>query len=139
MNKLLKPHYESTAQRVKQKAIVLTVNDSSSLKYATHPATEGLGSLSTNQDAIGLMLHNTMAFTTDKTPLGLLDVQCWARDPQEFGKKHHSRNLPLQQRKSYKWLQSYQAVAAVQQRCPDTMLVSIGDREADIYELFDLH
>jgi hypothetical protein len=33
-------------------------------------------------------------------------------------------------------LVSYRAVAEAQKLCPDTMLVSVGDREADIYELF---
>jgi hypothetical protein len=33
------------------------------------------------------MLHDTMAFTEDGVPLGLLDVQCWARKPHEA----HSR------------------------------------------------
>lgn len=138
METILKPHYESTRERVKQEKVVLAVQDSTSLNYATHPATEGLGSLSTNQQAIGLLLHDTMAFNTDQTPLGLLDVQCWARDPEEYGKKHYSHKLPIEQKESYKWLKSYQAVAAVQKQCPDTMLVSVGDREADIYELFDL-
>ena len=35
-----------------------------------------------------------------------------------------------------KWLTSYRAVAEAQALCPDTMLVSTGDREADIHELF---
>lgn len=35
-----------------------------------------------------------------------------------------------------KWLRSFRRVAEIQRLCPDTMLVSIGDREADIYELF---
>lgn len=138
MENILQPHYASTQERIKQEKVVLAVQDSTSLKYATHPATEGLGSLSTNREAIGLLLHDTMAFNTERTPLGLLDVQCWARDPQKYGKKHRSRQLPIEQKESYKWLKSYQAVDAVQKQCPETMLVSVGDREADIYELFDL-
>jgi hypothetical protein len=35
-----------------------------------------------------------------------------------------------------KWLVSYRAVAAAQKLCSDTMLISVGDREADLYELF---
>jgi len=138
LEQILKPHYEATRQRIKQEKVVLAVQDSTSLNYATHAATEGLGSLSTNQESVGLMLHDTLAFNTEGTPLGLLDVQCWARDPETYGKKHHSHRLPLEQKESYKWLKSYQAVAAVQHQCPDTMLVSVGDREADIYELFDM-
>jgi len=136
VEKILKPHYESTQQRIQQEKVVLAVQDSTSLKYPTHPQTEGLGSLSTNQNAIGLLLHNTMIFNTDKTPLGLLDVQCWARDPEEYGKKHYRHQLPIEEKESYKWLKSYQAVAAAQKQCPQTTLVNVCDREADIYEFF---
>ena len=138
MENILQTHYESTQRRISQEKVVLAVQDSTSLKYSTHPATEGLGSLSTNQEAIGLMLHDTMAFNIERTPLGLLDVQCWSRDPEEFGKKHRRTEAPIEQKESYKWLKSYHKVAAVQKKCPDTMLVSVGDREADIFELFNL-
>ena len=35
-----------------------------------------------------------------------------------------------------KWLRSFQKAAQVQKLCPETMLVVMGDRESDIYELF---
>ena len=44
--------------------------------------------------------------------------------------------LPIEQKESMKWLKSYRTVREVQQACPETMLVSVGDRESDIYELF---
>jgi hypothetical protein len=85
---------------------------------------------------VGLELHDTMAFTPDGTPLGLLDVQCWARDPNDIGKTRRRHSLPIEEKESKKWLLSYRAVAEIQRICPGTMLVSVGDREADIYELF---
>lgn len=45
--------------------------------------------------------------------------------------------MPIEQKESMKWLKSYRAVEQAQQLCPETMLVSVGDREADIYELFE--
>ncbi len=44
--------------------------------------------------------------------------------------------MPIEEKESFKWLKSFRAVAAVQARCPHTTLVSVGDREADLYELF---
>jgi hypothetical protein len=35
-----------------------------------------------------------------------------------------------------KWFKSFRKVSQIQKACPDTLLVGIGDREADIYELF---
>ena len=39
---------------------------------------------------------------------------------------------------SHKWLKSFRKLAEAKKRCPETTLFSIGDREADIYELFQL-
>ncbi len=139
MDKILASHYQSTITRVAQEKVVLAVQDTTSLNYSTHPATENLGPIATQKDGvIGLLVHDTMVFNEDRTPLGLLDVQCWARDPDDFGKKHRRRTLPIEQKESYKWLKSYQAANKAQQNCPDTLVVSVGDREADIYELFDM-
>ena len=36
--------------------------------------------------------------------------------------------MPIEQKESMKWLRSYRAVSEVQALCPDTALVSVGDR-----------
>ena len=119
--------------------MVLAVQDTTSLNYSTHPATENLGPIGSCPDGIiGLLLHDTMAFNPDGTPLGLLDVQCWARDPEDFGKKTRRHELPIEQKESNRWLISFRKVAEAQRRSPKTTFVSVGDREADIYELFEL-
>jgi hypothetical protein len=139
MEVLLEPHYQATQQRLREHQIVLAVQDTTSLNFTAHPATEDLGPIGTRvTGSIGLLVHNTMAFSLEATPLGLLDVQCWARDSREFGKHHRRKQLPIEQKESFKWLKSFTHVAQAQRECPDTMLVSVGDREADIYELFEL-
>ena len=98
---------------------------------------DGLGPVNNTDDhAIGLLLHDTLAFTENGTPLGILDAQCWARDPKEKGKRYRRKELPIEQKESMKWLRSFQKSARVQKLCPETMLVVMGDRESDIYELF---
>jgi hypothetical protein len=117
--------------------VVLAPQDTSTLNYTHHPMTEGMGQINAVSDKnTGLILHDTLAFTEDGTPLGILDAQCWARDPDSIGKKVNRATTPIEQKESMKWLRSYQRVAEIQKLCPNTMLVSIGDREADIYELF---
>ena len=55
---------------------------------STHSATEQLGPIGSQAEgAVGMLVHSTLAFNMAGTPLGLLDVQCWVRDPEEFGKK----------------------------------------------------
>jgi hypothetical protein len=136
MQTLLRPHIESTLDRVRSHPVILAVQDSTTLTYTAHPP-EGAGPINNSQNsAVGLMVHDTMAFTPDGTPLGVLDVQCWGRNPEEAGKKYLRHQLPIDEKESIKWLVSYRAVAEAQKLCPDTMLVSVGDREADVYELF---
>lgn len=137
MDEVIRGHVESTVERIKAHDIVLAVQDTTSLNYTTHPAMQGLGPINTTQNSsVGLMLHDTMAFTPQGTPLGLLDVQCWARDTGDRGKRYRRKRLPIEQKESMKWLKSYRAVHEVQNICPQTMLISVGDRESDIYELF---
>lgn len=139
MDNVLEQHYESTLSRVRQASVVLAVQDTTSLNYTAHPATENLGPIGYRPDrGIGLIVHDTLTFNPEGTPLGLLDVQCWARDAGDFGKKKRRHEVPIEDKESNKWLISFRKVAAAQRRCPETKLVSVGDREADIYELFEL-
>jgi hypothetical protein len=136
MPKLLRPHIESTLERVRAHPVILAVQDTTTLNYTAHRP-EGSGPINTSENgAVGLLLHDTMAFTPDGTPLGLLDVQCWARDPEQVGKRYRRHQLPIEEKESRKWLISYRAVAEIQKLCPETLLISVADREADLYELF---
>lgn len=139
MDDLLESHRRASYQRITEHRVVLCPQDTTSLNYTAHPATENLGPIGSSKDGpMGLIVHDTMAFSLEGTPLGLLDVQCWARDPKDFGKKTKRKQLPIEQKESYKWLRSFQSVAEAQRHCLNSMLVSMGDREADIYELFHL-
>ena len=134
MDIILNAHTEATIERIKQQRVVLCPQDTTTLNYTSLPMTGGLGPISKAEDnSLGLLLHDTLAFTEEGTPLGILQAQCWARDPQPRGT---AKELPIEQKESVKWLKSFRKVSRVQQTCPDTLLVSIGDREADIYELF---
>lgn len=140
MDAILAPHFEATEQRVRKHEVVLVVQDTSSLNYTSHPETEGLGPINTTKDnSIGLLLHDTMAFTQEGTPLGLLDVQCWARDKTKAGSRHKHHSEAIEEKESIKWLTSYRAVCEVQARRPQTRLIVMADREADIHELFACH
>jgi len=138
MDKLLNSHYEATLRRMSEEPVVLVVRDTTTLNYSAHPLTQGIGPISPKKSkgAIGLLLHDSMAFNVAGTPLGLLDVQCWARDPKQFGKRALRHELCIEHKESNKWLKSFKKVHEAQKSCPHTILVSVADREADIYELF---
>jgi hypothetical protein len=137
MDGVLKGHVEATIERAGEHAVVLSVQDTTFLNYTAH-APEGAGPIGTKKDrSVGVVLHGTVAFSLAGTPLGVLDAQCWARDPEEAGKREKRKQLPIEEKESVKWLRSYRAVAEVQRLCPNSMFVSVGDRESDIFELFD--
>jgi len=139
MDVLLRQHFLSTVNRCKAYPVILAAQDTTTLNYSAHPATEDLGYIGSSENGpIGLLVHDTMAFSVEGVPLGLLDVQCWARNREEFGKKKKRHELPIEQKESSKWLKSYEKTAEAQRACPNTTIVSVGDREADIYELFAL-
>jgi hypothetical protein len=134
---ILQSHYQATLQRVAREPVVLAAQDTTSLNYSAHPATEMLGLIGSEvQGPIGMLVHSTLAFNLAGTPLGLLDAQSWTRDPEDFGKKHQRKELPFEAKESARWLRSLEGLERVQGQCPRTRLVSVGDREADIYELF---
>ena len=133
LQNILAPHREQTLRRARQQSVVLAVQDTTELDYTAHPQTEGLGPIGNHRAHVqGLLLHPTLALTPSGAPLGLLDVQCWVRDPEEQKKFRQ----PVENKESVKWLKSFTAAEAAQALCPETMIVSVGDSEADMYELF---
>ncbi len=128
MQNLLFSHYQATRERIRNhKGVILAVQDTTSLNYGTNKAAaEGLGPID-KHGTKGILVHDTMVFTDEGVPLGLLDVQAWVRK-QDADKVSESD----------KWFQSFQAARQVAEEFPRKLVVSVGDREADIYELFSL-
>ena len=127
-------HIEATYSRLAQVPLVLSVQDTTEVNWTSHPATQGLGPLG-HTACQGLLVHSTLAFTPERVPLGLLAQQVWARDPDDVGKRKRRKQLPISQKESQKWLTSLDAVFSAQDCCPETRFVSIGDREADVFDL----
>lgn len=138
MQSLLEPHHEATLERMRGEPVVLLVQDTSSLNYTTHRDMEGIGPIgSWRNGPQGLLLHSTLALRPDGLPLGILDVQCWHRKRADFGAKKKRQKKTIDAKESAKWLRPLPAVAEAQRRCPQSLLVSVCDREADVYEFFD--
>jgi hypothetical protein len=134
---LLHPHYEQSVARIAAHPRVLVAQDTTNLNFDDHPATCGLGPINTRADgAQGLKLHDSLTLTPDGIPLGLIDIQVWARDPHEAVPAKSRRQRPIEEKESLRWLTSFRRTAEIQRLCPETRLVNIADRESDIYELF---
>src|SRR3989454_5196656 len=131
---IVQSHIEATYSRLNPVPLVLAVQDTTEADWTSLRATEGLGPLG-HTACQGLLVHTTLAITPDRVPLGLLAQQVWARDPNDVGKRARRKQLPISQKESQKWLWSLEAVFTAQEGCPSTRFVSVGDREADVYDV----
>lgn len=135
---ILKVHRERTRQRMQAQSTVLCIQDGTDVNFTTHPQTEGLGVIGRNQTGAqsrGLHLHSTLAVTTDGLPLGVLRTQFEPPEPKERSAKQKSKSP--QEKKSHRWIDSLRDCAALAKALPKTHVISVVDREADFYELFD--
>lgn len=137
LDNLLVGHRQSSIERMRRQPVVLAVQDSTSLNYTLRPGMRGIGPIGTEvEGAQGLWLHSTLAFSPDGTPLGLIDVQCWARAAQDFGKKARRHETPIEDKESAKWLRALEPTQAAQAQCPASRIVTVADRESDLFEFF---
>jgi transposase-like protein/transposase Tn5 family protein len=134
-NAMLASHVQATTARLRTVRLALAVQDTTLLDWTHHPATTGLGPLASVKQQ-GLLAHSTLVITPDRVPLGLLAQEVWARDAETYGQQVDHKQRALADKESHKWVTSLQAVNAAQEACPDTHLISVGDREADVYDLF---
>jgi hypothetical protein len=125
---------ESTYSRLAKVPLVLAVQDTTEVDWPGPPATQGLGPLG-HTACQGLHVHSTLAFTPERVPLGLLAQHVWARDPDDVGKRKRRKQLPMSQKASQTWLTSLEAVFSARDGCAQTRFVSVGDREADVFDL----
>jgi hypothetical protein len=115
--------------------VVLAVQETTEVNWTAHPATTGLGPIGPPKQQ-GLMVHSTLAFTPERVPLGLVAQDVWARDAEKVGQRATRRQRASGEKESGKWLRSLAAVNEARHECPQTHFVSVGDREADVYDLF---
>jgi hypothetical protein len=114
---------------------VLAVQDTTELDFSAQPSKQGLGALS-KKDAHGLKVHSVLCVSPVGVPLGVLHQKVWAREKNRRTTGYADRKRAIEQKESYRWLESLELT---QQWIPqDKKVVTVADREADIYELFAL-
>lgn len=123
--------YGSTAARAATQELVLAVNDTTEFDFTQRRTTTGLGYLDSPL-CRGLKMHSVLAVSTDGVPLGLLDEQCWIRDPALLGQTKPARRA-ITEKESYRWLKALRA--AEQRLAPGQRLLMVADQEADLFEL----
>lgn len=128
--------YKATAERMREiskDTTFLFASDATNIVFTTHKKLKGIGVLR-NQNARGLNLHTTLAYTEDELILGAVQQACWGRKPEEYGQRALRAKKPIEEKESYRWIESF---IAAQESLPDNARgIFTGDRGADLYELF---
>ena len=152
---IVAPHRARTVERMRTHDAVLCIQDGTDLNFATRPGCEGLSIIGRNQTSaktLGLHLHLTLAVSGAGLPLGVL--RCGFDEPparegaheqgpgeaddEQFGNEATAQETDDSPRKPRRWLDGLHDVAEAASQLPHkTRVISVMDREADFFELFD--
>ena len=135
---IIDAHQKQTAVRASQEKIILAIQDTSDFNFTHHQAKtwdKGFGMTCSQKYVRGLKVHSIMASSTQGVPLGILDQQIWTRKPQRKKQKKKTSSSILN-KESKRWLTG---LVTTELAIPaTTTVVTVTDREGDIYELFAL-
>ncbi len=132
---ILQPHREALLERVQVESTVLLVQDTTTLNYTNlQGCTSGLGPLQDRASSSrGLFVHATVGFTEGGRPLGVSGLERWARPEQEPDPEAEQE----QEKESRRWLRGFEQGQELGRESPQARVVVVGDRESDMFELFE--
>lgn len=149
---ILSGHFAATRARYDDShGPILLIQDTTEFSYQ-RAGTDAIGrtkSVNSGRDksgrwrhhtVCGMLMHSSLAVTTDGLPLGLAAVKFWTRKKfkgtAQLKKKINPTRVPIEKKESIRWLDNLrQSIQRLEQpeRC-----IHVGDRESDIYELYCL-
>ncbi len=132
-NAIRTAHQHATLDRIAAHPLILAIQDTTELSYTHHPATREVGPLA-GAGQVGILVHSTLAVSPRGVPLGLLHQTSWTRDAEQAGSRHRRRKRTTQEKESGRWLQAQEGT--LDALSPQTDVLTIADREADIYDFF---
>lgn len=137
---ILAPHRRRTVRRMMGQKTVLCVQDGSDLNYTNLDRCKDLGEIGANQTGAksrGLHLHSTLALAPNGLPLGVLRAQCAAPQGQSPEDERPTFAIPIEEKKTFMWIEHHRDLVELASEMPQTRLIDVCDREADLFELFD--
>ncbi len=66
----------------------------------------------------GLRVYPTIVVTPSRIPLGLLSAKMWTNEAKERINQRRPQNRPLEQKESYRWLESFHESKKVAKKFP---------------------
>lgn len=138
--KILASHLTKTIERIKEYPVVLLASDTTDINYTTKREMKNKERLDNKQE--GIWLHATIAITPERLNLGLIQANFWHRAKEVAKKDSASKKArdkaPIEEKESYRWLESYQKACDVAKEASETQIIYISDRDCDIIEFFEL-
>ena len=134
---ILHGHRERTIGRMKNCPRVLVIQDTTDLDFSERLHCNGLGDIGKNQTGAvsqGLKMHSSLAVSEKGLPLGVLKTQIYA---SHFDEAEKAQDRPIEEKESHRWLSTIEDLNSVVEYLPETELLAVGDRESDMFELFD--
>ena len=129
---ILASHRGSVVERANEELVVLAIEDTTDLDFSSLKQTSGLGFINQSQQQ-GVKVHSCFAVSGRGEPLGLLHQHTWTR-AERAGKRGERRKKATCDKESQRWLDTLTAAEPGLDK--SVCLVHVGDREADIYDLF---
>lgn len=133
---ILSGHRLETIRRIKGQRRVLAVQDTTDLDFSERLHCNDLGDIGKNQTGAvshGLKMHSLLPLNEAGLPLGVLSTDIYASHFDE----EKAPDRPIEEKESYRWLRTIDELAEVSEWAPETELIAVGDRESDLFELFD--
>ncbi|UWU68180.1 IS4 family transposase [Bradyrhizobium sp. NC92] len=149
---ILSGHFKSTRERIAAaKGPVLVLHDTTEFTYQRErPDLIGMikripKSNSRRLDGkpqtyttCGILMHSSLAVTLEGLPLGLSAVKFWTRKKfrgvAALRREVNLTRIPIETKESIRWLENLKQSTELFEK--PSKCIHIGDREADIYELF---
>src|SRR4249920_509692 len=133
--KILAPHREQTVKRSVAEEVILVIQDSTYLNFGAGKKRDDLGPIGDSRSkAKGLILHHSLAVSVDGLPSGIVTQKIWARGTYQPQTEDQRWAKPIEEKESIRWLE---ALRETQQLIPSpTRVITVCDREADMYEFF---
>jgi hypothetical protein len=133
-DEILRPHVEATRRRIKEQPVVVIAQDTTELDYSDHPPADAR--CLNRKNRLGLYDHTHLAVTPNGLSLGVVGVEYFDREEEGLGKSKERSKLPIEKKESFRWLTGYRLACEMARDCPETQIVSVADREADLYDIF---
>jgi len=113
------------------------IQDTTDLDFSERLHCNGLGDIGKNPTGAvsqGLKMHSSLAVSEKGLPLGVFKTQMYASHYDETKK---AQDRPIEEKESYRWLSTIDDLNSAAEYLPETELIAVGDRESDMFELFD--